>query len=206
MSQCCFAAYMKIVHYHSWIFSFNIFLRLSNYIILKIVLRSLLMNKEDLMPWNWFKKSKPQFKSQNGMLRKLHHDIDRFFEGVWEDFHPTTKNGGQKEFFPKIDLVESDTEYKITAETPGVNEKDINVEVRNDTVIISGEKKISQEKKNENYHYSECSYGSFSRAFSLPKNVNADKIEAGFDKGVMTVVMPKKERTKSKSLKIKVKS
>ena len=91
----------------------------------------------------------------------------------------------------------------VKAEVPGIDAKDINISVTGDVLTIKGEKKSEREEKEENYHLVERSYGSFSRSLVLPAAVDLDKIEAKYDKGVLTVTCPKKEEVKPKAIEIK---
>ncbi len=92
---------------------------------------------------------------------------------------------------PAVDLVEKDKEYEITAELPGLDEKNIEVKVSNGMLTIKGEKKEEKEEREKDYYLSERRYGSFVRSFQLPAGVDASKIEANFLKGVLTVKLPK---------------
>jgi len=92
---------------------------------------------------------------------------------------------------PAMDIVEEEKVYKLTAELPGLAEKDVEVVVSGDTLTVKGEKKQETERKEKNYTLSERSYGAFSRSFYLPDGVDRDKITAEFAKGVLTVTLPK---------------
>ncbi|MEJ2071800.1 MAG: Hsp20/alpha crystallin family protein [Syntrophobacterales bacterium] len=91
------------------------------------------------------------------------------------------------EFAPAVDIKETDTEIVVKAEVPGIDAKEINISVTGEVLTIKGEKKSEKEEKEENYHLVERSYGSFSRSLVLPAAVDLDKIEAKYDKGVLTV-------------------
>ncbi len=106
---------------------------------------------------------------------------------------------------PAVDVVEHDDSYVIEAELPGMNKNDIKISVTNDVLTIQGEKKVEKEDKKKNFHRTERSYRSFSRTFSLPGNVKADKVEAEFNNGVLTVKVPKSEEAKPKQIDVKVK-
>lgn len=93
---------------------------------------------------------------------------------------------------PTLDLGATEKEYTITVEIPGVDEKDVRLEIVNDTLIIQGEKKQETEEKGKNYYRMERSYGSFQRVLSLPEDADQDGVTATFKKGVLTVVMPRK--------------
>jgi HSP20 family protein len=108
---------------------------------------------------------------------------------------------------PKIDVAESKDAIDITAELPGVDEKDVDVTLADDVLTIRGEKKSEREEqdKDKNWHVVERSYGSFSRAIPLPFEPDATKVEAKFDKGVLRIHLPKSEETTKKEQKIEIK-
>ncbi|WP_260957706.1 Hsp20/alpha crystallin family protein [Pseudomonas citri] len=93
---------------------------------------------------------------------------------------------------PAVDISEKEKSFEITAELPGMDQKDIEIRLANGNVIIRGEKKEDREEKNKGYHLTERHYGSFERVFNLPKGVDTDKIEAQFSKGVLKLTLPKK--------------
>ena len=107
---------------------------------------------------------------------------------------------------PAVDISEDDGAYKVTAELPGMAEKEIEVVVSGDTLSIKGEKRLEIEQKEKNFHLSERSYGSFQRSFYVPDGVDRDKIAADFSKGVLTVTMPKTAKAVEQTKKIEVKS
>ena len=107
---------------------------------------------------------------------------------------------------PAIDISEDDKAYKISAELPGIDAKDIDVSVSGDTLVLKGEKRQEKEEKNKNYHFSERSYGSFQRSFQLPLSVDRDKVAADFSKGVLTITLPKTAEAQKPQKKIEVKS
>jgi HSP20 family protein len=107
---------------------------------------------------------------------------------------------------PAVDLSEDDKGYKITAELPGLNAKDVDVSVSDGRLVLKGEKRQEKEEKEKNYFFSERAYGSFQRAFELPASVDRDKIAADFAKGVLTITLPKTAEAQKQSKKIEVKS
>ena len=107
---------------------------------------------------------------------------------------------------PAVDVTEDDKAYKIAAELPGLEEKDIEVSVTGDVLTLSGEKRQEKEEKNKNWYVSERAYGSFQRAFVLPEGIDRDKIAAAFAKGVLTVTLPKNAETQKQQKKIEVKA
>jgi HSP20 family protein len=107
---------------------------------------------------------------------------------------------------PPIDMTEDDMAYKISAELPGLDTKDVEVSVSGDRLVLKGERRQEQEEKNQNYHLSERTYGSFQRSFELPASVDRDKIAADFSKGVLTITLPKTAATQQQRKKIEIKS
>lgn len=107
---------------------------------------------------------------------------------------------------PAIDVVEKDKEYEITAELPGLDEKNIEVKLSNGTLMIKGEKKQEKEEREKDYYVSERRYGSFSRCIQVPAGVDAGKIEANFSKGILTVKLPKTAEAMKSEKMIEVKA
>jgi len=106
---------------------------------------------------------------------------------------------------PAVDVAEKDGVYEITAELPGMEEKDIDVSVASGMLTIKGEKKEEKEENRKDYHLSERRYGAFERSFGIPDGVDADKIAASFKKGVLTITLPKTPEAKKQEKKIAVK-
>ncbi len=107
---------------------------------------------------------------------------------------------------PRADFSESNKEYELTVELPGLDEKQIDVTVSNGAITVAGERKDERETKQKNYHLTERSYGSVRRTFPLPPGADAARVTATFAKGVLTVRLPKTEEARSKPHKIEVKS
>jgi len=107
---------------------------------------------------------------------------------------------------PAVDVSEDNSAFKIAAELPGLEEKDVDVTVTGDMLSLRGEKKQEREEKDKNYYLSERSYGAFQRSFALPKSVDRDKISASFAKGVLTIVLPKTATARDEQKKIEVKA
>lgn len=105
---------------------------------------------------------------------------------------------------PPVDFVEKDGEYEISAELPGLDEKSVDVKLSNGVLTISGEKKEEKEEKKEGYYFSERRYGSFRRSFRVPDGVDADKIAAVFEKGVLKISLPKTSGAKQEEKKIEI--
>ncbi|MBR2273668.1 MAG: Hsp20/alpha crystallin family protein [Alphaproteobacteria bacterium] len=132
----------------------------------------------------------------------LQSDINRLFDAFMSPFDESVFNNNK--VMPKLDIAELKDKYEIKAELPGIDENDINLSIEDGILKISGEKKSETENKEKGYYLKECSYGSFSRSVRLPDNILEDKIAAKFNKGVLTIDMPKKAETVSKSRKIEI--
>lgn len=148
--------------------------------------------------------------------RSFHDEMDRLFDRFaggfggpalrrWFNAEPSWTYESSFSFpNPAVDVTEDDKGYKITAELPGLTEKDVAVTVAGGTLTIKGEKSYEKEDKNENRHLSERAYGSFQRSFALPDGIEADKIAADMAKGLLTVTLPKTAQA-AKQQKIDVK-
>jgi HSP20 family protein len=113
--------------------------------------------------------------------------VDRFFN------ESLTRNGGSS-FVPKVDIIENETAFEIHFAVPGLTKEDFNIEVKDNYLTVSGERKFSNEKKDKNFHSIETSYGSFKRSFSLPETVNAEKAQANYNNGILELTLPKDEK------------
>lgn len=135
----------------------------------------------------------------------LQREIDRVFDDFGRDFGSITWPGDGARSL-KLNVAETDKEIEVTADVPGMEPKDISVELREGVLTIKGEKKAEKEDKGKDYHLVERSYGMFERAVMLPADVEADKVLANFDKGVLTVKLPKKPGAAENTRKIEVKA
>ena len=138
----------------------------------------------------------------------LQREINRVFDGFWRAFeHPFSGwfEGRVGLGAPRVDVAETDAGVEVTAELPGMDEKDIEVAVSNDLLTIKGEKKHEREEKKKGYYLAERSYGSFYRAIQLPAGVDGSKATAEFKKGVLTVTAPRTAEAAAKVKKIAVK-
>ncbi len=134
-------------------------------------------------------------------------DFSRAFSGFLDGFFSHEPAAGGFEFSewnPKADIVEKEKEYVIAADIPGADEKGLSVEITDGVLTIRGERKYEHEDKGEGYSRIERSYGSFTRSFQLPDSVEADKIAASYDKGVLTVKVPKGKEKERKKIDVKV--
>jgi len=151
-------------------------------------------------------------------IETLRREVDRLFEdfhgGFWPspfrrsafDIEPFWRRGPRWAATPAVDIVEKDNAYEVAAELPGLDEKGIEVKFANDVLTIKGEKREEKEEKGKDYYLHERSFGSFERCFAVPEGVDADKIEASFKKGVLTVTLPKTPEAQKPEKKIAVKA
>lgn len=129
----------------------------------------------------------------------LQQEIDRLFDGFTRNF----TGGVPQALVPNMDVSETDKEIEITAELPGLEEKDVQLNVADNLLTIRGEKKNMREEKDKDYRLVERSYGSFSRTIELPAGVNADAIKATISKGVLKVTVPKPAPAVAKKIEVK---
>ena len=107
-------------------------------------------------------------------------------------------------FAPAVDVYEDEHNVTLKIEVPGIDEKAIDVRIENNTLTVHGERKIEKEEKEENYRRVERQYGSFTRTFNLPPSVDAEKVQADYDKGVLKITLPKKAEAKPKQIRVNV--
>jgi len=135
----------------------------------------------------------------------LQREIDRLFDDFTRGW-PTVgwpTAGGTAELIPSMDVAETEKEIEITAELPGLEEKDVQVNVSDNVLTIKGEKKSEKEQKNKNYRMFEGSYGSFYRTIELPAGINPDGIQANLSNGVLKVTVPKPAPAQVKKVEVK---
>ncbi|NOX34741.1 MAG: Hsp20/alpha crystallin family protein [Deltaproteobacteria bacterium] len=185
------------------------------------------MNIKKLAPWNWFKKEN----ENNGYavpvkrghvirhggyapspLKTLHEEVDRLFNNVFSGFgtllfepgNPFFSNMAGDILKPHLDLGATEKEYTVSVEIPGVEKKDVKLEITNDTLAIRGEKKQENEEKNKHFYRLERSYGSFQRVLSLPDDADRDRVNAVFKKGILTITIPRKALPESNVKQIEI--
>src|SRR4051794_17595521 len=139
-------------------------------------------------------------------LTSLQGEMNRLFNTFFDT--PTGANGSNggtyRRWVPAMDLVETEDTYVLRADLPGVAEEDVSIEVEDNVLTVSGERKAEHEAKGEGYYRVERAFGRFSRALTLPEGVDAEAVAASFDAGVLEVRIPKPEETKPKRVSISV--
>ena len=127
----------------------------------------------------------------------------RFLRSLGDDVFPWPWTPRGEAVLPAMDVRENDHHYAVTVELPGVRKEDVHVELDEGLLTIRGEKKSEREEKNEHCRYTERSYGSFSRSFRLPYDVDADRLDASFKDGVLSLTIPRTEQAKPRAIAIK---
>ena len=134
-------------------------------------------------------------------LITLREKMNRIFEDAF------AARGEEKDLMastwtPSVDIYETEHALILNAEIPGIDEKDIEIKIENNTLTVKGERKFEKETKEENYHRIERAYGSFYRSFTIPRSVDHDNIKAEHENGVLRITMPKKPELKPKKVKV----
>ncbi len=129
--------------------------------------------------------------------------LEQLLDDVWRGFG-SAPSGELADFTPQVDIAETEAEYRVTAELPGLEEKEFDVSLDGDLLTLKGEKKVEREEKGEGFRHVEISSGSFHRAFRLPVEVNGDDVKAVFKNGVLMVTLPKAEPARAREIPITV--
>ena len=168
------------------------------------------MQISDLIPWGRDKENSPASEKENGsnplvsLQREINHVFDDFWHKVENGWSGRSDAVGM--FGPSTDITETDKSVDVSVELPGMTEKDIDISLSSDAMTIRGEKKVEHEEERKGVYMSERSYGSFYRTVPLPAGVDADKADATFKNGVLTVTLPKTAEAQAKIKHIPVKA
>ncbi|MCA0049076.1 Hsp20/alpha crystallin family protein [Mesorhizobium sp. B283B1A] len=162
------------------------------------------MNMRDLIPWGRNNNQAPNIYGGGDPFVSLHREVNRLFDDMLKSFETRLPSMGQLSSFdngwPKLEISESDNELRVTAEVPGMEEKDIEVLLDEDVLTLRGEKRSETEEKG----YSERFYGRFERRIPLGYEVEDDKVKASFANGVLTLTLPKNPDAQSKVKRIPI--
>jgi HSP20 family protein len=138
-------------------------------------------------------------------LLATEREFDRIFREAFSPlFSERESELSTRAWAPAVDIFETENNIALKAELPGVEPKDVEVRVEDNTLYLKGERKFEKETKEENYHRIERSYGSFARSFALPNSIDAEKVAAEYKDGLLTLTLPKREEAKPKTIKINV--
>jgi HSP20 family protein len=137
-------------------------------------------------------------------LATLQNEVNRLFNTAFDAPVPGGNggSGAARRWMPAMDLVETGDHFVLRADLPGLSEDDVKIEVEDGVLTVSGERRSEHEAKGEGYHRVERAFGAFSRSLTLPRGVDADAVEAAFDKGVLEVRIPKPEERKPRRITI----
>lgn len=144
----------------------------------------------ELTPWRRSRELRPFWRDMDDFMTRFFKDMPMTREGAWG-------------WVPTVDVTETDGNVMVKAELPGMEPKDIDIDITGDVLTLKGEKKSEEEKKDEKHYFRERHYGTFQRSFQLPAGVESDKVDASFKNGVLTVNIPKSEESKQKKIEIK---
>ena len=157
----------------------------------------------------------PSMRPSRWPFANLHSEIERVFDDFERKMWPFPRKGREMERFwagglasgviPSVDITEEDKAFKVTAELPGMSEKNVEVQLTDGMLTIKGEKEESREEKEKGCYLSEREYGAFQRSFQMPAGIDQDKIEAALKDGVLTVTLPKTAEAQKKEKTVQVK-
>jgi HSP20 family protein len=162
------------------------------------------MDLKDLIP---FGKKNIEIRRENeNPFAMMQREMNRIFDSFNRNWGLSAFPDFTGSFMPRLDVTEDLSAFTVTAELPGMSEKEIDLSISGDTLTIRGEKKEGKEDKNKNYYYSERSYGTFMRTIPLPQQIETNKVSASFKKGVLTITLPKTTAAVESTKKIEVKT
>lgn len=167
----------------------------------------------DMVPFRWgglrrWEREGEPVDNLRREMDRLHREMDRLFDGFLTEgagswWPELTGRGGMA---PQLDVSEDDKAFRVNVELPGMDEKDVDVTLADRMLTIRGEKKEDKEQKEKNYYRRERAYGSFTRRIEIPAEVDATKIDASFNKGVLTIQLPKTKEAQQKVKHIDIKA
>ncbi len=167
------------------------------------------MDMKDLIPWSRPRNKMPALYRETDPFMTLHREVNRLFDDVFRGFDqfgmgrfPSLASSRANWGWPNVEVSETDKEIRVTAELPGLDEKDVEVTLDDDVLTLRGEKRSETEDKDR--QFSERFYGQFERRIPLGTEVAQDKVEARFKNGVLAITMPKTERAQSKAKRIAI--
>jgi HSP20 family protein len=162
-----------------------------------------IMALRDLISWGREQPSVPSRRGEEvSPFLTLHREMNRLFDDVFNNFDNTPSLLGRMPAWPSVEVVQSDKDVRISAELPGLDEKDVEVLVDDDVLTIRGEKR--SETEDQERRFSERYYGRFERVIPLPFAVEEDKAEASFNNGVLTVTLPRSAKAEDKAKRIAI--
>jgi HSP20 family protein len=162
------------------------------------------MDLKNIIPFG--KKNIEVRRENENPFAMMQREMNRIFDSFNQNWGLSSFPEFTGSFMPRLDVTEDLSAFTVTAELPGMSEKEIDLSISGDTLTIRGEKKEEKEDKNKNYYYSERSYGTFMRTIPLPQQIETNKVSASFKKGVLTITLPKTTAAVESTKKIEVKT
>ncbi|HOX40313.1 MAG TPA: Hsp20/alpha crystallin family protein [Candidatus Brocadiia bacterium] len=156
------------------------------------------MTNRSLIPWR-----KRDYGEAATPMVKLQREMNQLFNEFFEGWNLPTFSTHDVSLTPTVDVAESEKEVKVTAELPGIDEKNVDISVVGNALTISGEKKEEKEEKGQTYHRIERTYGSFSRTVPLPAEVDEENTRAVYKNGILTITLPKVEQARRRRIEVK---
>jgi HSP20 family protein len=135
-------------------------------------------------------------------LNALQQRMNRLFDEQYSGSREESLTAGA--FVPPVDIYEDEHSVQLKLEVPGIDEKDLDIKVENNTLVVSGERKLEKEEKEENFHRVERRYGSFTRSFTLPNTVSTEDVQADYEHGVLKIRLAKRAEAKPKQIKVNI--
>jgi HSP20 family protein len=135
-------------------------------------------------------------------LGTIQNEMNRLFNTFFDSPNPAGRAGAARRWIPAMDLVETGDHYVLRADLPGLADEDVNVQLEDNVLTISGERKANHETQQEGYYRLERAFGGFSRSLTLPDGVDPDGVQAHFDRGVLEIRIPKPEQKKPRQVQI----
>ncbi|WP_119302994.1 Hsp20/alpha crystallin family protein [Dongia deserti] len=167
------------------------------------------MNMRDLIPWRRSESNTPTLYRDADPFMALHREVNRLFDNMFHDFEslgtgrfPNLASGRANWGWPNVEVSETEKDVRVTAELPGLEEKDVEVLLDDNVLTLRGERRSETEDKDR--QFSERYYGQFERRIALGTEIEEDKVEARFKNGVLTITMPKTERAQSRTRRIAI--
>jgi HSP20 family protein len=138
-------------------------------------------------------------------LNTIQNEMNRLFNTFFDQPAQNGRSGGTtRRWLPAMDIIETADCYVLRADLPGLGDGDVNVQMEDNVLTVSGERRAEREERQEGYHRLERGFGSFSRSLTLPDGVDADRIEAHFDRGVLEINIPKPEQKKPRTVQVNI--
>jgi len=136
-------------------------------------------------------------------LGTIQNEMNRLFNTFFDQPNPGGRNGGAgRRWIPAMDLIETGDHYVLRADLPGLSDEDVNVQLEDNVLTISGERKAEHESQQEGYYRLERAFGGFARSLTLPEGIDPDGVQAHFDRGVLEIRIPKPEQKKPRQVQI----